>query len=106
MEICENAARSMCFSTGYPPVKKHLFFLLAAAVLRTMFLRSRKRTSRPTAINDRDREYLRLLFTVPEPTPAQIADAMHRSVKTVEKRRYKMVRKLGPPPRLDCTWQR
>lgn len=60
-----------------------------------MFLRSGKRTRQSTAINDRDREYLRLLFTVPEPTPAQIADAMHRSVKTVEKRRYKIMRKLG-----------
>jgi DNA-binding CsgD family transcriptional regulator len=64
-------------------------------VLGGMFLRNRKRIRQTTAINDRDREYLRLLFTVPEPTPAQIADAMHRSVKTVEKRRYKIMRKLG-----------
>ncbi|MBK8226543.1 MAG: response regulator transcription factor [Flavobacteriales bacterium] len=66
-----------------------------------MFLRSRKRTRQPTAINDRDREYLRLLLTVPEPTPAQIADAMHRSVKTVEKRRYKVMRKLGAKTTLE-----
>lgn len=66
-----------------------------------MFLRSRKRTRQPTAINDRDLEYLRILLTVPEPTPAQIADAMHRSVKTVEKRRYKIMRKLGAKTNLE-----
>jgi len=61
----------------------------------------RPRSKRAPPLTLRELQYLGLLMSTPEPTPAQIADAMHLSTKTVEKHRYKLMRKLGATTTLE-----
>jgi len=61
----------------------------------------RPRSNRALQLTLRELQYLRLLMSMPEPTLAQIADAMHLSTKTVEKHRYKLMRKLGVKTTLE-----
>ncbi|MFZ1692323.1 MAG: LuxR C-terminal-related transcriptional regulator [Flavobacteriales bacterium] len=60
-------------------------------------------TGTPVAsrITARELEYLHLLFRRPEPTMAEIAEHMGLSVRTVEKHRDKLKRKLGAATTLE-----
>ncbi|HRH39370.1 MAG TPA: helix-turn-helix transcriptional regulator [Flavobacteriales bacterium] len=50
---------------------------------------------KPELLTNREREYLALVCRYPKPSPQEVAECMHLSVKTVDKHCTKLYRKLG-----------